>query len=77
VSKEKPAAAFRYGSGFRKLCCDARLHSYAFELPHHNRLRAAVLVPMMIGTMVEMVSMMGSTKSHILLVHFLNNRSYT
>ena len=32
---------------------------------------------MMIGVMVQIVAMMGSTEAHILLVHFLNNRSYT
>ena len=32
---------------------------------------------MMIGMMVQIVAMIGSTEAHILLVHFLNNRSYT
>jgi hypothetical protein len=31
----------------------------------------------MVGMMVQMVAMMGSTEAHIPLVHFLDKRSYT
>jgi hypothetical protein len=63
--KENPLPRFATGSGL-KPCCDPWLLSHRFELPHHNRQRAAP-VPIMVGVMVQMVAMMGSTETHILL----------
>lgn len=46
------------------------LFSLSFELSDHNRQRAA-LMPMMVGMVVRMVAMMGSTEVHKLPAHDL------
>jgi len=60
AKNKNPQPRFVTGSGFENLCCDPWLLSRRFELPHHNRQNAA-LVPIMVGMMVRLVAMMGST----------------
>jgi hypothetical protein len=75
AKKKNPLPRFATGSGFETfvviLCYSLIALSLGIKSPARRP------VPMMIGTMVQMVAMMGSTESHLLLVHSLNNRSYT
>jgi len=66
-----------FGSGFLKvLVVCFLLLRLNFEPPNHNRQRAAI-VPMMVGTVVRMVSMMSSTEAHDFPVQLIYKWSYT